>query len=90
MIGDRPGHDERQALAGLVEGRLDGEDRGLGVERVEDRLDDEEVRAALDEPEPASRYAASSSSQVTLRAPGSVTSGEIEAVRFVGPIAPRT
>ena len=36
-------------IAGLVEQRLDGEDRGLGVERVEDRLDQEDVRAALDQ-----------------------------------------
>ena len=38
----------------------------------------------------ASRYAATSSSYVTLRAPGSFTSGEIDAVRDVGPSAPAT
>ena len=38
----------------------------------------------------SSRYAATSSSKVTLRAPGSLTSGEIEAVRLVGPIEPAT
>src|SRR4029079_5773721 len=37
-----------------------------------------------------SRYAATSSSKVTLRAPGSLTSGEIEAVFGVGPKAPAT
>jgi len=31
-----------------------------------------------------------SSSKRTLRAPGSLTSGEIDAVRFVGPRAPAT
>ena len=34
--------------------------------------------------------AAASSSKVTFRAPGSATSGEIEAVRFVGPRTPAT
>ena len=44
-----PGDDQRDPVAGRVEGRLDAEDRGLGVERVEDRLDDEQVGAALDQ-----------------------------------------
>ena len=35
-------------------------------------------------PRAASPYAAASCSNVTLRAPGSLTSGEIDAVRFVG------
>ena len=38
----------------------------------------------------ASAYAATSWSKVTLRAPGSLTSGEIDAVRVVGPSAPAT
>src|SRR6266540_3014007 len=38
----------------------------------------------------ASPYDAASRSNVTLRAPGSLTSGEIDAVRFVGPSAPAT
>ena len=37
-----------------------------------------------------SRYAATNSSKVTLRAPGSLTSGEIDAVFGVGPNAPAT
>ena len=37
-----------------------------------------------------SRYTATRSSNVTARKPGSFTSGEIEAVRLVGPIAPAT
>ena len=48
-VGDRPRDDQRDAVAGRVVGGLDAEDRGLRVERVEDRLDDEEVGAALDE-----------------------------------------
>ncbi len=41
-------------------------------------------------PRAASRYAVASWSNETLRAPGSLTSGEIEAVRVVGPRAPAT
>ena len=41
-------------------------------------------------PRAASRYAVASWSKDTLRAPGSLTSGEIEAVRVVGPRAPAT
>ena len=48
-VGDRPGDHQRDPLAGGVEGRLHPEDRGLGVERVEDRLDHQQVRAALDQ-----------------------------------------
>jgi hypothetical protein len=36
------------------------------------------------------RYASTSSSNVTLRAPGSLTSGEMDAVLLVGPSAPTT
>ncbi len=38
----------------------------------------------------ASVYAATSWSKLTLRAPGSLTSGEMDAVRVVGPSAPAT
>ncbi len=41
-------------------------------------------------PRTCSVYAARRSSNVTARNPGSDTSGEIDAVRFVGPIAPAT
>ena len=48
-VGDGPGDDQRDAVAGRVVGGLDAEDRRLRIERVEDRLDDEQVRAARDE-----------------------------------------
>ena len=41
-------------------------------------------------PAAASRYACASSSKRTLRAPGSLTSGEMLAVRLVGPSTPAT
>ena len=44
-----PGDDHRPAAAALLEQRLDGEDRRLGVEGVEDRLDEEQVGAAVDQ-----------------------------------------
>ncbi len=41
-------------------------------------------------PRSASAYASTSSSNVMLRKPGSLTSGEIDAVLLVGPSAPAT
>ena len=45
------GNLDGQAAANLVEGLLDGEERGLGVERVEDGLDEQRIDAALDQAE---------------------------------------
>ncbi len=48
-VDDRARQDERKSGSrGLVRA-LDAEDRGLAVERVEDRLDEEDVGAALDQ-----------------------------------------
>ena len=49
QIGDRAGDHHRQADALLVEDFLGGEDRRLGVQRVEDRLDQDDVGAAVDQ-----------------------------------------
>ena len=48
-IGDRARDHDRQLDAGLVEQRQRGVDRRLGVEGVDDRLDEEEVGAAPQE-----------------------------------------
>ena len=48
-VDDGPRDDQRQPLAGLVEERLDRGDRRLRVERVEDRLDEQDVGATLDQ-----------------------------------------
>src|SRR6185436_20405566 len=48
-VGDRARDDEWDAVVPRVVGGFDAEDGGLRVQRVEDRLDDEQVRAALDE-----------------------------------------
>ena len=70
---------------------LDREQRRLGVQRVEHGLDQQQVGAAVDQRRRRPRRTrATSSSNVTLRAPGSLTSGEIDAVRLVGPSAPAT
>jgi hypothetical protein len=45
-IGDGAGNHHRPAPAGFVEELLNGEQRGLGVERVEDRLHQQDVHAA--------------------------------------------
>ena len=48
-VGDRAGDHDRPAALVLLEQRLERVDRGLGVEGVEDRLDEEHVGAAVDE-----------------------------------------
>ena len=48
-IGDRHRDEDRQAHALLLEHVLDRDDAGLGVERVEDRLEQQEIGAAVDE-----------------------------------------
>jgi hypothetical protein len=48
-VGDGAADHDRPTAAALLEERLDGEDRGLGVEGVEDRLDEQQVGAAVHE-----------------------------------------
>ena len=48
-IGDGARDDHRPAASAVLEQRLDGEHRRLGVQRVEDRLDDEEVGTTVDQ-----------------------------------------
>ena len=48
-VGDGARQDQRPTASALLEQCLDGEYRGLGVEGVEDRLDDEQVGAAVDQ-----------------------------------------
>ena len=48
-VGDGAGDHHRHVDAARVQLFGDGEDRGLGVERVEDRLDQQHVDAAVDQ-----------------------------------------
>ena len=48
-VGDRARDPDRPATALLLEERLEREDRRLGVERVEDGLDQQQVRAPVDQ-----------------------------------------
>ena len=48
-VGDRDGNHHRHAIAALVEDRLDREQGGLGVERVEDGFNEQRVDAAVEE-----------------------------------------
>ena len=48
-VGDGARDHQRHLKAALGEGLEAGEDRGLGVQRVENRLDEENIRAAVDE-----------------------------------------
>ena len=69
----------------------DGVDRRLGVERVEDGLDQQEVGAALEQPVDLLAIGAAQLVEGDgAEARDCVTSGEIEAVRLVGPSAPAT
>jgi hypothetical protein len=90
-VGDRPGNHEGQAEAQLLEELVDGEERGLRVQRVEDGLDEEQVHAAFDQG--ARRDLVGDRGpgrRLTARKPGSFTSGESESVRFIGPRTPAT
>src|ERR1700688_1647049 len=53
LVGDRYGHHNRQALPGgfkiFVIVLADGKERGLGVQRVEDRFKEQEIGPAFDE-----------------------------------------
>ncbi len=49
QVGDGSRDHDGQACADVFEQRVDGEKRGLGVQGVEDRLDEDHVGAALDE-----------------------------------------
>ena len=48
-VGDGSGNHHRPAPAGLVEEVFDGEQRGLGVQRVEHRFNEQDVGAAFDQ-----------------------------------------
>ncbi len=48
-VGDRAGDHHGHALVARREDFLDGEDRGFRVQRVEDRLDEDDVGAAIEE-----------------------------------------
>ena len=77
--------------AELIEHGLHGEDRRLGVQRVEDGLDQQQVHAAAAPARapPRSRSPPAHRS-VTARNAGSFTSGDSEHMRLVGPSAPAT
>src|SRR6478672_3607141 len=44
-VGDRAGDDDWQSRAVTLESLVDGEERRLGIERVEDRLDQQQIGA---------------------------------------------
>ena len=48
-IRDRPRDHDRQTLAALLKNAVNGKQRRLGVERVEDCLDDQKIGAAFDQ-----------------------------------------
>ena len=90
-VGDGAGNDQRQPRAARGEGLLDREQRRLGVQRVEHRLDQQQIDAAFQQAaRPPRRRPRTSSSKLIARKPGSLTSGEMDAVLLVGPSTPAT
>ncbi len=69
-VGDRAGNHHGQGLAGLLEILADGEERGLGVQRIENRLDEQDVHAALDEVFDLLEYAAATCSESHVASAG--------------------
>ena len=47
-IGDRAANQNRQAFAGCFKEFVDGEQRGFGIERIENRFHQQHIRAAFD------------------------------------------
>ena len=87
-VGDRAGDHHRPAAAGGVEELLDGEQRRLGVQRVEHRLDQQQVGAAVDQAADGLGVGLDQLVEGDVAVAGSFTSGEIEPVREVGPSTP--
>ena len=74
----------------FVEELLDGEQRRLGVEGVEDGFDQEDVGPAIDQPARGFGIGLDQFVKADVAKAGSLTSGDIEAVRLVGPRTPAT
>ena len=89
-VGDGAGNHHRQADAARLHHFSAGEDRGLGVERVEDRLDQQNIDAAVDQ----SAHLLGISGAQFIEGDGA--EARIEHVgrdrrgRLVGPMAPAT
>jgi hypothetical protein len=66
-VGNRAGNHHRPAAAGVVEKLLDGEQRGLGVQRVEHGFDEQDVGAAINQALDRLQVIGTSASKVTLR-----------------------
>jgi hypothetical protein len=76
--------------AALLEKLLDGEERRLGVQRVEDGLDQHEVRAAFDQARVCFAIGGHQFVEGDVAEAGIVDVRREEAVRLVGPSAPAT
>jgi hypothetical protein len=68
----------------------DGDEGGLGVERVEDGLDQQQVDPAREQGPHLLRVGRFTWSKVTTRKPASSASGELESDTVSGPMAPAT
>ena len=68
----------------------DREQRRLGIERVENGFDQQQVGAAVEQAAHLLAVGGAQLVEVMVRKPGLLTSGEIEAVGWSGPCAPAT
>ena len=90
-VGDGHRDHQRQLDAARLELVEHGGDRRLGVQRVEDGLEQQQIDAAVDAARgPARGTRRAPARMSSARNAGLLTSGEIESVRLVGPIAPAT
>ena len=89
-VGDGHRDHQGQADARLLGHVLDRDDRRLGVEAVDDRLHQQQVGAAVDQAAHLLGVRRAQLVEGDRRAAGSSTSGEIDSMRLVGPMAPAT
>ena len=88
-VGDGHRNHHRNTYAPFFEHLLDRGDCRLGVERVEDRFHEQQIDAAVDAGrEPDLRRPRAPRRRSFARNAGLFTSGEIDSVRFIGPIDP--
>jgi len=83
--GDHHGHVDAACLGNF----RDRVERGLGVERIENGLDQQQIGAAVPKPVDLLAIGLAAGRRRSRRGSRVDTSGEIEAVRLVGPSAPR-
>lgn len=89
-IGDGAGDHDRHEFAGVLEQLIEREQRGLCIERVEDRFDEEQIAARIEQRLRLLVVRVAQFVEGHVARARIVPSGEMLAVFGVGPIAPAT